>query len=124
MIKLGRIITSTNACPGRNIDIPSKTGVILKMYSQSVSKPTLDPSIYEPSLLWTVLNISYGLVLFVLFGWLNYQVALGQWPVFFKVIAMIPLTTLSAIGLYVLAALGHESLHGNLCKNAKLSFIC
>jgi fatty acid desaturase len=92
------------------------------MQSQSVTRPVLDPSFYEPSLLWTTLNISYGLVLFILFGWLNYQVAVSTWPLIYKVIAMLPLTTFSAVGLYVLAALGHESLHGNLCRNAKLSF--
>lgn len=93
------------------------------MNSETVSKPKLDPSLYRPSLIWTVFNISYGLVLFVLFGWLNYLVAIGAWPVVYKVTLMIPLTTLSAIGLYVLAALGHESLHGNLCNDAKLSFL-
>lgn len=93
------------------------------MNSQTNSKPVLDPSFYQPSLLWTLFNISYGLVLFVFFGWLNYQVAIGPWSIVSRIVLMIPLTTLSAIGLYVLAALGHESLHGNLCKNAKWSFL-
>ena len=93
------------------------------MDSQTIKKPILDPSFYQPSLLWTAFNISYGLGLFVLFGWLNYEVAIGSWPIVLKIILSIPLTTIAAIGLYVLAALGHESLHGNLCKNSKWSFL-
>jgi beta-carotene hydroxylase len=89
----------------------------------ALNKPVLDPSFYQPSLLWTVFNISYGLGLFFVFGWLNYLVAIGAESIVVKIILMIPLTMLAAIGLYVLAALGHESLHGNLCKNAKWSFI-
>jgi len=91
------------------------------MNSQSINKPVLDPSFYQLSLFWTTLNISYGLGLFVLFGWLNYQVAIGSWSVVLKMILMIPLTTVAATGLFVLAGLGHESLHGHLCKNAKWS---
>jgi len=93
------------------------------MSSHTINKPVLDPSFYQPSLLWTVFNISYGLGLFIVFGWLNYLVAIGAGSIAVKIILMIPFTMLSAIGLYVLAALGHESLHGNLCKNVKWSFI-
>lgn len=92
------------------------------MNYQSISKPVLDPSFYQPSILWTLFNIGYGLGLFVSFGWLSYQVAISSEPIVLKLILIIPFTTLAAIGLYVLAALGHESLHGNLCKNAKWSF--
>jgi len=87
----------------------------------SIKKPVLDPSFYEPSLLWTALNITYGLVMFLVFSWLNYQTAIVDWPILLKAVLMIPFTTLSAIGLYVLAALGHDAMHGNLCKNEKMS---
>ncbi len=93
------------------------------MNSQTIEKPKLDPSFYELSLPWTLFNISYGLVLFFLFGWLNYEVALSSWTILQKLIVMMPVTLISATGLYVLAALGHESLHGNLCENDKLSFL-
>jgi len=100
---------------------PALNDPVLK--KPALNKPVLDPSFYQPSLLWTVFNISYGLGLFIVFGWLNYLVAIGAEFISVKIILMIPFTMLSAIGLYVLAALGHESLHGNLCKNAKWSFI-
>jgi beta-carotene hydroxylase len=106
-----------------SIDLKGRKMTSQTINSQHINKPVLDPALYQPSLLWTVFNISYGLGLFVLFGWLNYQVAIGNQAAAVKIILMLPFTLLSAIGLYVLAALGHESLHGNLCKNAKWSFI-
>jgi fatty acid desaturase len=105
----------------QTIDKPAVNDPVLN--KPALNKPVLDPSFYQPSLLWTAFNISYGLGLFIVFGWLNYLVAIGAQPIAVKIILMIPLTLLAAIGLYVLAALGHESLHGNLCKNAKWSFI-
>ena len=93
------------------------------MNTQEIIKPTLDRSFYEPSSVMSVLNISYGLGLFIIFGWLNYQLAIGSWPIVYKVICMIPCTVLSAIGLYVLATLGHEGIHGTIFKNWKASFL-
>ena len=93
------------------------------MNSEIINKPKLDPSFYQLSLPWTIFNISYGVVLFVLFGWLNYEIAISSWSILQKIIVMFPVTLVSATGLYVLAALGHESLHGNLCESDKLSFL-
>ena len=91
------------------------------MNSEEISKPTLDKSFFEPSIVMTVVNICYALGLFVIFGWLNYQVAIGAWHIAIKVLCMIPFSIIAATGLYNLALLGHEALHGNLCKNPKLS---
>lgn len=88
-----------------------------------IKKPVLEPSFYQPSLLWTMLNITYGLSMFLVFSWLSYQTAVEDWPGLLKTVLIIPFSTLSAIGLYVLAALGHDGMHGNLCKNEKLSLI-
>jgi len=93
------------------------------MNSKNINKPILNPSLFQPSLLWAAFNISYGLGLFVLLGWVNYEVAIGPWPIIVKIILMIPIGTLAAVGLYVLALLGHEALHGNLCKNKKLGYL-
>lgn len=86
-------------------------------------KPALPASFYEPSIVWTSLNILYGLTLFVIFSWLNYQTVLQDWNVLIKTALIIPFSLFSAIGLYVLAALGHDALHGNLCKNERLSLL-
>jgi len=89
----------------------------------SIKKPALPSSFYEPSIGWTTLNILYGLTMFVLFSWLNYQTALQDWHLLIKAALMIPFSLFSGIGLYVLAALGHDALHGNLCKNERLSLL-
>ena len=93
------------------------------MKTSNISKPALDPSFFKPSLLWTWLNIGYGLGMFLVFAWLNYHVATGELPDLLKILIMTVSSTLAGIGLYVLAALGHDGLHGNLFKNEKLSLV-
>jgi fatty acid desaturase len=87
----------------------------------NIKKPVLDPSLYKLSLIWTMVNICYGVSMFILFAYLNYFVMNSDLPVAAQIILVIPFTFFSAIGLYVLAALGHEGMHGNLFKSEGLS---
>jgi len=91
------------------------------MGSGEIAKPALDKSFYEPNILMSLVNIGYGLGLFIVFGWLNYVVATGHWQIVLKSLCMLAFSVLAATGLYVLALLGHEALHGNICKNKNWS---
>ena len=93
------------------------------MNSSKIQKPDLDPSLFEPSPFLTVVNIGYGLCMFLLFAWLNHLVAIETWPIHYKIVPLFLFSTLSAVGLYVLAILGHDAMHGNLFKNRKLSLV-
>lgn len=89
------------------------------MNSGKYTKPVLDKSFYQPNIFMSIVYIGYGLTMFSVFGWLNYEVAISDWHITWKVLCMIPLSTLSAAGLYSLAFAGHEGMHGSLLPNAK-----
>ena len=89
------------------------------MKSGECSKPVLDESFYEPNIFMSLVYIGYGLGMFSVFGWLNFEVAISDWHIVWKVLCMIPLSILSAAGLYSLAFTGHEGMHGSLLPNSK-----
>ncbi len=89
------------------------------MNSGEYSKPVLDESFYEPNIFMSLVYIGYGLGMFSVFGWLNFEVAISDWHIIWKVLCMIPLSVLSAAGLYSLAFTGHEGMHGSLLPNSK-----
>lgn len=87
------------------------------------NRPAMDRSFYQPSHLWALLYITYGCCLFFVSAWANYTIAVGDWPLWAKISAMVPLTILAAYGLNMLGFLGHEGTHGSLLKNRKASAI-
>jgi len=89
------------------------------MNSEENTKPVLDKSFYKPNVFMSIVTIGYGLGMFSVFGWLNYEVAISDWHIIWKGLCMLPLSILSSAGLYSLAFAGHEGMHGCLLPNAK-----
>ncbi len=91
--------------------------------SKKYTKPVLDKSFYEPDIFMSFVYIGYGLAMFSVFGWLNYEVAISHWHIIWKVPCMILFSVLSAAGLYSLAFAGHEGMHGSLLPNPKWGLV-
>jgi len=87
------------------------------------NRPAMDRSFYRPSHLWATFYIVYGCCLFALPAIANYQIAIGDWALWIKISAMVPLTILAGYGLNMLGFIGHEGTHGSLLKKRKASAI-
>jgi fatty acid desaturase len=93
------------------------------MVVQTIQRPSIPVEFYRPSLLGTVLFVTYAIALCVIPASLCRIVLTSFDSVLLRIVLMVPLTIIAGYGFQLLGFVGHEGLHISLHRNKMVSVL-